>query len=155
PSWSPTGDWLAYVSSEPEAPRPSGGYTVARFHWKADGVGVIGTPTRRHVWLVPGTGGAARGRADGDWDDDRPRVSPAGQTVAFRSLRTANRSTSATSELWTVPVDGGSPQLIVPAVGSIRMHAWSPDGRWIAYVGHRQGEAQGVNNDVWLVEVET
>jgi dipeptidyl aminopeptidase/acylaminoacyl peptidase len=155
PSWSPSGDWLAYVSSEPDQPRPAGGYTVARFHWKADGVGVIGTPARRHVWVVPGTGGAARKLTDGDWDDDLPRFSPDGETVAFRSLRTPERATSSTSELWLVPAAGGSPQLIVPAVGSIRMHAWSPDGRWIAYVGHRQGEAQGVNNDVWLVEVAT
>ena len=33
------------------------------------------------------------------------------------------------------------------------MHAGSPDGRLIAYIGHRQGEAQGVNSDVWLVDV--
>ena len=43
----------------------------------------------------------------------------------------------------------------MPAVGAIRIHAWSPDGRWIAYIGHRQGEAQGVNNDIWVVDVAT
>ena len=155
PSWSPTGELLAFVTSEPEQPRPAGGYTVAPFHWKADGVGVIGTPTRRHVWTVPGTGGAARKITDGDWDDDLPRFSPDGRTIAFRSNRTPGRATSSTSELWLVPADGGPPELFVPAVGAIRMHAWSPDGRSIAYIGHRQGEAQGVNNDVWLVEVAT
>ena len=99
PSWSPTGELLAFVTSEPDQPRPAGGYTVAPFHWKADGVGVIGTPTRRHVWTVPGTGGAARKITDGDWDDDLPRFSPDGLAIAFRSNRTPGRATSSTSEL--------------------------------------------------------
>jgi dipeptidyl aminopeptidase/acylaminoacyl peptidase len=154
PSWSPTGEWLAFVASEPDQPRPAGGYTVARFHWKADGVGVIGQSTRRHIWLVPDTGGAARRLTDGDWDDDLPRFSPDGRTLAFRSNRTAGRATSSASELWLVPVDGSAaPQLLVAAVGAIRMHAWSPDGRFIAYLGHHRGDAQGVNSDVWLIDV--
>lgn len=155
PSWSPSGDLLAFVASEPDQPRPAGGYTVARFHWKADGVGVIGCPTHRHVWTVPSTGGASRKITDGDWDDDLPRFSPDGLTVAFRSNRTPARATSSTSELWLVPAEGGAPRLLVPAAGAIRMHAWSPDGRLIAYIGHRQGEAQGVNNDIWLVDAQT
>jgi dipeptidyl aminopeptidase/acylaminoacyl peptidase len=153
PTWSPTGEVLAFVASDPTEPRPTAGYTVAPFHWKADGAGVIGKPTRRHVWTVPASGGAAHKVTDGDWDDDLPRISPDGRTIAFRSSRGPNRDVTSTAELWLVPVDGGAPQLLVGARGGIRMHAWSPDGRSIAYIGHQRGEAQGVNNDIWVVDV--
>ncbi len=82
-----------------------------------------------------------------------PAISPDGRTIAFRSSRGPNRDVTSTAELWLVPVDGGAPQLLVGARGGIRMHAWSPDGRSIAYIGHQKGEAQGVNNDIWVVDV--
>ena len=168
PAWSPDGGAVAFVAADPEPTRPTGGYTVAPFHWRADGVGIVPGPVRRHVWVAPVTGGAAaagdvatalpttaRQLTDGDWDDDLPRFSPDGRTIAFRSNRTADRATSSATELWLVPVDGGEARLLVPADGAIRMHAWSPDGRAIAFIGNRRGEAQGVNNDVWVVDVET
>ncbi len=154
PTWAPDGESIAYVAADP-LPGPNAPYTVAPFHWKIDGVGVVAGPTRRHVWVASTGGGAARKLTDGDWDDDLPRYSPDGSTIAFRSNRTDGRQTSSTAELWLVPAAGGEPRLLVPALGALRMHAWSPDGKWIGYIGHRQGEAQGVNNDVWLVEVET
>lgn len=154
PSWAPDGGSVAFVSPE-AVPAVQGPFTVAPFRWKIDGVGVVAGPTMRHIWVIPTGGGEAWQLTHGDWDDDLPRFSPDGGTVAFRSNRTDERRTSTTAELWLVSATGGEARCLVPALGAIRMHAWSPDGHWIAYVGHRQAEAQGVNQDVWLVEVAT
>lgn len=155
PSWAPDGGRIAFVTPEPTAPHPPGGYMVAAFRWRQDGVGVVGESPHRHVWIASTGSEGLRRLTDGDWDDDLPRFSPDGQTVAFRSNRTAGRATSSTAELWLVAADGGEPRLLVPALGAIRAHAWAPDGRTIAYVGHRRGEAQGSNTDIWVVDVET
>ncbi len=153
PAWSPDGQSIAFVASEPEPVRPAGGYKVADFHWRADGVGIVPRAVRRHVWVAPVGGEASRKLTDGDWNDDLPRWSPDGASIAFRSNRSPNRDRSSASELWLVAAEGGEPRLLVPPVGAIRMLAWSPDGRSIAYVGNDKGEAQGVNNDLWILDV--
>ena len=49
------------------------------------------------------------------------------------------------STVWTVPVGGGTPTLITPA-GPSYLHGWSPDGKFLAFTGQRDGEF-----DVYLV----
>ena len=32
--------------------------------------------------------------------------------------------------------------------------AWSPDGRHLAWIGHRRGEVHGINFELWVLEVD-
>jgi len=43
------------------------------------------------------------------------------------------------SRVYTVPVTGGTPNLITPT-GPSYLHGWSPDGKWLAFVGQRNGD---------------
>jgi len=49
------------------------------------------------------------------------------------------------SVVYTVPVGGGTPKQITP-VGPSYLHGWSPDGRFLAYTGQRNGDF-----DIYLV----
>ncbi len=46
---------------------------------------------------------------------------------------------SGASIVYTVPATGGTPKRIT-AKGPSYLHGWSPDGRWLVYVGERDGE---------------
>ncbi len=46
---------------------------------------------------------------------------------------------SGASIVYTVPATGGTPTRIT-AKGPSYLHGWSPDGRWLVYVGERDGE---------------
>ena len=46
---------------------------------------------------------------------------------------------SGASIVYTVPATGGTPTRIT-AKGPSYLHGWSPDGRWLVYVGERNGE---------------
>ena len=46
---------------------------------------------------------------------------------------------SGASIVYTVPATGGTPTRIT-AKGPSYLHGWSPDGRWLVYVGERGGE---------------
>jgi hypothetical protein len=46
---------------------------------------------------------------------------------------------SGVSIVYTVPTTGGTPKRIT-AKGPSYFHGWSPDGRWLAYTGQRNGD---------------
>lgn len=46
---------------------------------------------------------------------------------------------SGASIVYTLPATGGTPKRIT-AKGPSYLHGWSPDGRWLVYVGQRNGE---------------
>lgn len=43
------------------------------------------------------------------------------------------------SLVYTVPLEGGEPQLITP-LGPSYLHGWSPDNKWLTYTGRRNDE---------------
>ncbi|MBM4408197.1 MAG: S9 family peptidase [Chloroflexi bacterium] len=108
---------------------------------------------RTHLWRMGLDGTGLTRLTDGDGDDDQPRVSPDGRTVAFRSTRDVDDPLSQRNGIWTVPIAGGEPRQVARPDGPVRVHAWSPDGRRIAWIGHRRGERQGLNFELWVTEV--
>ncbi len=58
-----------------------------------------------------------------------------------RTLGISNHSVedSGASIVYTVPATGGTPTRIT-AKGPSYLHGWSPDGKWLVYVGERNGE---------------
>jgi TolB protein len=55
---------------------------------------------------------------------------------------------SGASIVYTVPTTGGTPQRVT-AKGPSYLHGWSPDGRWLVYVGQRNGDF-----DVYKIPVD-
>ena len=48
---------------------------------------------------------------------------------------------SGASVVYTVPATGGTPHRVTAqGVGASYLHGWSPDGRWLVYVGERHDE---------------
>ncbi|MEX0691415.1 MAG: S41 family peptidase [Gemmatimonadales bacterium] len=68
-----------------------------------------------------------------------PALSPDGQTLAF----------SWRGDLWKVPAGGGAATRLTVHPGDDRAPQWSPDGRWIAFSGNRDG-----NYDVFVIAAD-
>ena len=63
-------------------------------------------------------------------------VSPDGRALAM----------DLQGSIWTLPATGGAAKRITDLFNDARQPAWSPDGKWIAFMGYRDGAY-----DIWVV----
>jgi len=114
-SWSPDGSEIVFIS-ERGASGPGG----------------------QNVWIVSsdGSGRGLRQLTFGNPGDSSPDWSPDGSTIAFTSSIRSGRG-----DIWTIPAAGGTPTRLTndPDWGG-GQPAYSPDGRWIAFVSERNGK---------------
>ena len=69
-------------------------------------------------------------------------LSPDGKTVAFVQQRVDRKSQKKYSNIWIVPVSGGSPSQFTYGDQSDGFPRWSPDGKTIAFISNRLSETQ-------------
>ncbi len=100
------------------------------------------------IYTIPILGGKSTLLARGGY---RPRFSPDGSRIAFwigeRSFRT--------SKIFIVPTSGGKPVQLAPEFPYAAWPLWSPDGRYIVFVGNKNRtkdwESHTDNWDWWVV----
>ena len=68
-----------------------------------------------------------------------PQFSPDGTQVAYWTGLGGN-TRFATGRFFIIPTAGGTPVEIVPGFGDARLPIWSPDGKWILFLGSRDLE---------------
>jgi dipeptidyl aminopeptidase/acylaminoacyl peptidase len=123
--------------------------TLMYRHWKA-----WQEPTRSHILYVPLGGGAPRDLTPGAFDappfsvggGDEFDVSPDGKELVFAQDRSAHPEVSTNSDLFIVPIAGGTAKQITTRTGADTSPRYSPDGRWIAY---RSQARAGYESDLW------
>lgn len=148
-TWLPDGSGVIVTLKDAGTGQPDDAPKVYdRIRYKSDDAGLFDL-RRKHLWLVP-LQGDPRKLTDGDWDDTQPSVSPDGSLIAFTSNRSADRDRNTVSDIWTVPIVGGSPARVTTERGQYTNASWSPDGRAIACLGTSDAVGAGARNTrVW------
>jgi len=77
-----------------------------------------------------------------------PQVSPDGAVVAFVVTEHNKAENKTNSNISVVPANGGNAQQLTAAKGANFNPRWMPDGKTIAFISTRDGEAQ-----IWTVSV--
>jgi dipeptidyl aminopeptidase/acylaminoacyl peptidase len=164
--WSPDGKWLLFTSSvypdcKDDACNKDRDEALAKSqvkarefrrllyrHWNA----YVGDK-RTHIFIQPADGSAPpRDLTPGDHDAppfslggaDGYAFSPDSQEVAYSSNIDKAEATSTNSEIFLVPVNGGTPKKISTSPGSDNEPRYSPDGMYIAW---KMQETGGYESD--------
>jgi dipeptidyl aminopeptidase/acylaminoacyl peptidase len=96
---------------------------------------------RNHILVMPSEGGSSTDLTPGDVDSpiwpgeeggEEVAFSPDGRELCF-SRYVENESLSGNSDLFVVPVSGGTPRAITTNKSTDRTPRYSPNGRYIAY----------------------
>ena len=72
-----------------------------------------------------------------------PQISPDGRRVVYEHSRTNWEANAFETDLWLADIATGESHLLTVAVKSSTNAAWSPDGRWIAFISDRPAPIAG------------
>ena len=76
-----------------------------------------------------------------------PQISPDGRLVAFSATTVDVAANKKPTQIWIVPIDGGTPRQITHDGDDNERPRWSPDSRRIAYISDRGGSSQ-----IWTMD---
>jgi acylaminoacyl-peptidase len=160
-AWSPDSRSLCLVSSAERAtdptpdPRPDEPpepdiRLIDRLGYMVNDQGFI-HDRPLNLWLLDVESEEARRLTGGRAKDENPAWSPDGRRIAFVSGRHRDADLDWRQDLYTVEAAGGAVTLITGGEGErlFTVPTWSPDGRWLASVGHRYPAGAGSRADVW------
>jgi len=113
-------------------------WVIDRLQFKADEVGYL-ERRRTHLYVFDLAAKTATQVTSGDYDDSEPAWSPDGKLLAFTSNRSKpDPDATYDSNVWVVAADnsdkGAGLTQVTTNPGEDHSAAWSPDGKWIAYV---------------------
>ena len=140
--WAPDGKRLALVvadgdTAKGKTPRP---IVIDRFQFKEDEVGYLGRE-RHHLYLVDVDTRRATVLTPGDYNELLPAWSPDGTALAVVSKRRPDFDRDNNWDLYVMDaVPGAAPRQLTTFPGpdndpdTESRPAWSPDGRFIAYL---------------------
>jgi len=126
-----------------------------RLFYKLDGEGYL-PHERTHLWLIDARTGKAKQLTDhAIWDEFNPTFSPDGKTIAFCSNHASDPDLDPYAvDLFVISADGGEPRKLKAPEGSKKLASFSPDGKFIAYLGIDGKGLDYRNECLWIAPAD-
>lgn len=143
--WSPDSRRIVIVAQDPDSAAPGGGdsarsrtskpIVIDRYQFKQDGQGYL-TNRRSHLYLFDVAAKKSEQLTSGRYNENNPSWSPDGRFIAFVSERAPDPDRANDANVYVMEANAGAePRQLTTWPGPDGGRpAWSPDGKWIAYL---------------------
>lgn len=130
-------------------------HITTRTFFKLDGAGYL-PDERWHIWRIDAQNGKAAQLTDSPIHDEaNPSWSPDGRFIAFNSNRQPDPDQAPDREdLFIMDADGQNWRQIDAPIGPKSTPVFSPDGRFLAYLGVDAEGQWWRNTSLWIVPVD-
>lgn len=130
-------------------------YITTRTFFKYDGVGYL-PDERMHIWRIDAKTGKGKQLTDSEiYNETSPALSPDGKTIAFISNRSEQPDLNdGKDDIYFMPVDGGDMTKLDTPEGPKYMVSFSPNGRYLAYIGVEGSGLWYRNFALWVMPVD-
>ncbi|MGH9320775.1 MAG: S9 family peptidase [Vicinamibacteria bacterium] len=136
-TWSPGGDRLAFLSSDPgPEPPPGDPMVITRYDYKS--WAGMNDNRRWHVYVVSLEDKSVRRLTEGEYHEQSIAWSPSGEEIVFVSNRGPDWHRIHNYDLFAVRVADGTIRQLTRTEGVEYTPAWSFDGETLAYRGGRR-----------------
>jgi dipeptidyl aminopeptidase/acylaminoacyl peptidase len=163
-NWSPDGSKLALTingelklttdKEDEKKEEKSDVKVITRLRYKGDGVGIY-NDDRKHVYLFDVVTNAYTKITDGDHDFSQPRFSTDGKNLFYIGTKAEDKEWGYLPAIWKYDIASKEETLFYQGNGYIHSPALSPDGKWLAVIGHTRGERSQGNANVLLFSLES
>lgn len=161
-TWSPDGNQLALTiygelklsNDEEKKEEKSDVKVITRLRYKGDGAGIY-NDERKHVYLFDIGSTTYRKITEGEHNYSEPCFTTDGKSLLYIGTKAEDKEWGFLPAIWKYDIASNEETLFYQANGNIMTPSLSPDGKWLAVVGHARGERSQGNANVLLVCVET
>ena len=139
------------VESKTKAPKP---IVIDRYHFKEDVEGYLTAASRSQLYLFDlGSKKLKPLTTEKNYDDSAAVWSPDGTRIAYISNHAKDPDQTGTNDIFAIDArSGATPQKIITAYAPNAQHlAWSPDGKFIAYLEGFEPKYNQYNQDCLAV----
>ena len=152
--------WRIGTNAEEAERVTEGDFTIRDYNLSRDGSQIVvqRAPTPRlnsifesEIWLIDAEGNGWTQITDNDYAESGAELSPRGDTVLFRADVNEDGDPYYNANVFTVPVDGGEPRLMLADLPyEFDAAHWSENGRSIFVIANT-----GVRSDLFEVDVDS
>jgi TolB protein len=174
PAWSPDGRFIAFQSKQDDdeeiyvvevdslrQPKPLTHNEANDYHaaWSPDGQLIAFTSEQdgnEEIYTMRADGSSEPlNLTKNPFDDNHPTWSPDGRFLAFASERDNQKMEIYAglnkAEIYMMTADGADPIRKTGHVNGAYLPAWSPDGRYIAFIAYRERDRQP---DIYMIDLQ-
>lgn len=150
--WSPDGSQIAFTSRvAPEEESDSDVKVITSAHYKFDGLGFIDDKAS-HIFLVDATGGEPEQLTEGTHNHTQIAFSPNGYEIVFISNQNPDWDISPIRDVWSIDIHSRQMKQLTDGKGQYGSPLHSPDGKYLAVIGHTDAHAEDVNANLFVMK---